>query len=140
MANVAHQSGVPMTDLTFPQFIESLGELHDARLIRMQWLPQDERFEIEVADMYSNFLGLPEYPGAARGMFTFSGVSALDVSVVLKVERLTIYGWEFDAAGTSNILFSPGGRIVVACNQILCTSGSEGKRMWPPIESSRESS
>ena len=118
-----------MTDIV--QFIESLGELHDATVTEFLWLSLEQRLELGIEDLYWNFERFPEYPGAIPGRFIFSQVSKLYPSDVDLAEggRLMIYDWLFQKAERSNysceILFSPGGRLRIECGQIECLQGAQ---------------
>ena len=56
-------------------FFRPLGGIHDGLLSHISWLPGDGVLEFIVKDIYSNFEGLPEYPGSQVGTFRFSKVS-----------------------------------------------------------------
>jgi hypothetical protein len=109
------------------QFIESLGALHDATVLELLWLAVPHRLEIEIKDLYWNFEGLPEYPGAVKGRFILSDVSEFTSTVDYAVPGLMIYKWAFKKTGTAKyrceILFSPNGKLTVNCDQIECRKG-----------------
>jgi hypothetical protein len=106
------------------EFISELGGLHDAKLTSLAWDPADQRLEIGVDDIYSNFEGLPEYEGPAKAAFIFSGVSKLNISVEdFQAAGLMIYDWNVqkDASGIiSEMKFSPDGSIVAMSAAIEC--------------------
>lgn len=108
-------------------FIKSLGGLHDAALRRLQWSGDERRLEIDVDDLYSNFLGLPEYLGPKRAGFVFYEVRSLGIEVDLTERGLTLYDWTFQVDAASGhcceISFSPGGRVIVSCGRIECLKG-----------------
>jgi hypothetical protein len=114
-----------MTDIV--ALVKSLGGLHDSTMLSLQWDPPSKRLEMRIEDIYSNFLGLPEYPGATPATFIFSGVKNLVVEVDFTEDGLWVYDCEFHHAEGSKyncaILFSPGGKIVVACDHIECAKG-----------------
>lgn len=106
------------------QFIKSLGGLHDATLTNLHWYLEDKRLEFGIEDIYSNFHGLPNYPGATKGKFIFSDVKKLIVEVKLSEVGLIVFDWTVTKDMSDNfcseIRFSPGGLVVVECAHIEC--------------------
>ncbi len=47
----------------FKRKLEMLGLLHDSVVRQLIWKPEEKTIEFVVEDFYSNFEGLPEYPG-----------------------------------------------------------------------------
>lgn len=103
------------------QLVESLGGLHDARILGLLWQPVSRSLEIEIKDIHINFEGLPEYRGPTKAKFIFSGVSKFDLNVDL-ADTIYLYDWTFTKDGTPNceLHFAPGGKIVIACSHIEC--------------------
>jgi hypothetical protein len=105
-------------------FIESLGGLHDAKVTELLWKPGAKRLELLVKDLYANFRGLPDYKGPIQARFVFSDVSTLNMEVCLSERGILLYDWiiKKNEMGnyTSELLFSPSGKIVINCNMIEC--------------------
>lgn len=107
-----------------PQFIESLGGLHDAALLKLVWRAAEKRMEIEIDDLHANFGGLPEYQGPTKATFVFSDVTRLNVEADLTESGLMLYDWKFEKSDAPNfaceITFSPSGRVLIGCAGIEC--------------------
>lgn len=69
---------------TFAGFLKSLGGLHDSAIEAVTWKPQDQSLEITFRDLYSNFKGLPEYPGPQAGTITLRNVASLEYAIDTK--------------------------------------------------------
>jgi hypothetical protein len=106
------------------EVITVLGGLHDAVLSRFLWQSQDNRLELEIDDLHANFRGLPGYEGPTRATLVFTRVTHLDIHMNFCTEGLMIYDWKSDRVGpencTSEILFSPGGRITIVFGGLQC--------------------
>lgn len=115
------------TTENIPQFIESLGGLHDASLLKLLWRAADSCLEIEIDDLHANLNGLPEYKGPTKATFVFSEVTRLSMEVDLTDSGLMLYDWKFGKSGVSNyaseISFSPGGRVSIECDHIEWVKG-----------------
>ena len=72
-------------------FIEQLGDLHDARIQRLEWGPKQKQFEITVNDIYSNFVGLPDYKGCQPKKLLFDNIRDINMSVSGAEDSLNIY-------------------------------------------------
>jgi hypothetical protein len=107
---------------TIPALINSLGNLHDATVLKLVWQPGENRLEIDIDDLNANFKGLSEYQGPVAATFVFTEVDRAAFEVNLAEEGLMVYAWEFKEASASGfvceILFSPGGRAIVECGRI----------------------
>lgn len=101
----------------FFDFLLSLGGLHDAIVVSIDWQIESNTLELTFDDLYANFRGLPEYPGRHRGSIQFQGVSQVDFGVdsseKLKVfEILPVEGRadevvaKFSPSGTLSICFA----------------------------------
>jgi hypothetical protein len=105
-----------------PQFIKSLGGLHDSVLLLLLWNAAERRLEIEFDDLYSNFEGMPEYQGPIRAKFIFNEVTKFKTNIDFTETGFKIYDWDFVRNGTPDfafeILFSPEGRLAVDCRHI----------------------
>lgn len=104
------------------RFVQSLGGLHDATIESFAWLPVERVLRFAVDDVHSNFLGLPEYPGVARGEFSFQGVTKFESSLDFATPSLAIYDWSVSANSAGSIRsvigFSPGGRLLIECQRL----------------------
>lgn len=102
--------------------VESLGGLHDARAIAIEWSADDRRVRIVVDDIYANNRGLPEYPGPMQATVIFSDTSRLNVEAELALDGLSIYEWTISRKDpdsfSSVITFSPGGKVALECREI----------------------
>jgi hypothetical protein len=79
--------------------VESLGGLHDSRLIAIDWSAEARRLRIVVDDLHANTRGHPGYPGPTQATVTFSEVSRLDVAAELTLEGLSIFEWSISLEG-----------------------------------------
>ncbi len=108
----------------FRQFIESLGRLHDGKVLGLQWLPEERRFELMVKDLYADFDGLPEYKGPVRAKFVFSDVSVLSIDAVLSERGLLLHEWVMQKGDPksydSELKFSLSGTISIGCGAVEC--------------------
>ncbi len=102
-----------MTDLQ--KILGSLGGLHDAVVHRIVWTPEKNILEFEVDDFYSNFEGLPEYPGPLSGSLVLQGVEHVHFDVETGESRLNVDEFVVAEAGsggfTACVTFWPTGRI-----------------------------
>jgi hypothetical protein len=102
--------------------VESLGGLHDSRLIAIDWSAEERRLRLVVDDLHANTWGYPGYPGPTRATVTFSEISRLDVAADLTLEGLSIFEWSLslEAQGlfSSVIGLAPGGRVSIVCRSI----------------------
>lgn len=98
----------------FYDFLHKMGGLHDSIVTCLTWLPSEKKIEFCFEDMYSNFDGLPEYPGRESGMITLHDVS--DLTIGLETDG-PLRVFEFlPVEGESDVVlvtFTPSGRIRV---------------------------
>lgn len=98
-------------------FFNDLGNLHDARIESIFWLPEERRLSISIDDMNSNFEGLPEYKGCQRGTVVIEGVIELDIGIDPVDDHINIH--EFTVEVVPDSLFFaeikcwPGGKIAI---------------------------
>ena len=99
----------------FWKLFESLGYLHDSVVERLTWTPEAGTLELAIEDFYSNFDGLPEYPGRLAGSITLRGIETIDLDIDFGAERLNIdeFVVESDPSGVLilQLKFWPRGRI-----------------------------
>lgn len=102
--------------------IESLGGLHDARVMSLAWNAEDRTFSLVVDDINANTSGLPEYPGRSMATLVFSGVTLLQAEADLALDGLMIFEWiiarKEPEGFCSSISLSPGGRLAIECRHI----------------------
>lgn len=95
------------------------GDLHDCRIIRIEWEMQSDRLEIGIADFNENYLGLPEYSGLQPGCLIFDGVKSIRFDASSPGEGLRIFEAAVSAEGglpLIEFLLSPSGRLAVHCS------------------------
>jgi hypothetical protein len=101
-----------MTD--FFAFLQKMGGLHDATVQTLRWNPSDQIIELRFDDIYSNFEGLPEYPGCQPAAIVLHGASSVRIDIECN-EPLRVF--EFlpheDKQDEVLITFSPSGRVWV---------------------------
>jgi hypothetical protein len=100
----------------FSNHLERLGLLHDSRVTQINLDIHECFLRLEIDDIHSNYLGLPEYPGPEPGTVILAGVSELTIQMLPGVKGLSIY--EFivtpeisGEGGLAEIRFSPEGII-----------------------------
>lgn len=108
--------------ISLQRFVESLGGLHDARVLVLEWSAVDRRLRIVVSDIYANSLGLPEYSGPTQATVVFSDTSRLEVEADFTLDGLSIFDWIMSRKDrdtiSSVITFAPGGKLTVECRSI----------------------
>lgn len=98
----------------FRDFLQKMGGMHDSIVACLTWLPSERRIEFLFEDLYSNFVGLPEYPGRQSGMIALHGVS--DLSLALETDgplRVFEFLSDEDESDVVLVTFSPSGRLRV---------------------------
>jgi hypothetical protein len=63
----------------FYKFIQKMGGMHDAVVTRLVLLLDEGKIEFHIDDIYSNFEGLPEYPGQQSGSIVLHGVNEYEI-------------------------------------------------------------
>lgn len=100
---------------TLPDIIKVLDGVHDVVLRKMLWEQYSATLDIEVYDIYANFVGFPEYKGPVVAAVRFGHVSRLDIQVDFSIKALMIYEVATVRKGpdlySATIMFSPGGKI-----------------------------
>jgi hypothetical protein len=103
-------------------FFEKLGNLHDARIERLKWLPKQQLLYISIDDLNSNFFGSTEYVGAQSGEILLSAVKKFYMDIEQTEEHLNIY--DFAVKQSKDIFLeveikcSPGGSLKISCASI----------------------
>jgi hypothetical protein len=110
-----------MSESELEIFLKRWG-LHDAIVTKLVWIQETRTLRFEIDDLYSNFDGLPEYPGAAPGAIELREVDQLEI-VFDRFDRdgdwsFWIYDFTVEPAEggkhRASVLFSPGGRILAS--------------------------
>jgi len=108
-----------MTDII--AFVEALGSLHDCTITAVRWEPTSRRITMDVGDIYSNFEGLPQYPGARPGIFTFSGVSAVSLGISQSAQRVSEFMIRREDVGyASEIMVWSGEKLKIRSADVTC--------------------
>jgi hypothetical protein len=96
----------------FYDFLLKMGGMHDSIIECLTWLPSEKKLEFRFEDLYSNFCGLPEYPGRQSGAITLHGVSHLDISIETD-GSLRVFDFLPDENKSNTVLvtFWPSGKI-----------------------------
>ena len=105
------------------EYFKNLGGLHDSEVERIVWAKDGGTLSLEVADIYSNFKGLPEYRGALSGTITFYGVSSISIESGHFRGRVKISGLDVLKILPRSLevrlgLAEPGADIRIVCQQI----------------------
>ena len=105
------------------RFFAELGNLHDAKIDAMDWNPAEQKVVLALDDLYSNFVGLPEYIGKQPVCLILSGVSRLEIEVTLDAFPLRIVDFEIDDTISDAKMkviasFGPSGFIRATCDSI----------------------
>lgn len=105
-----------ITDLA--KTLQSLGGLHDSVVCRVSWTPEAATLEFQIEDFYSNFKGLPEYPGAKSGSLIFEGVERVLFEIETDEKRLKIYDISISESPQGGFIvlmaFWPNGKITAS--------------------------
>ena len=109
-----------MTD--FRELLSRLGNLHDCTVALIEWRPDEKTMGFEIADLYFNFEGLPDYPGPLAGRITLEGVEHLtidfhDISGPLRINEFLVEK-ESQAGVAVAITFWSAGTLRVTCGRI----------------------
>ena len=96
----------------FFAFLKALGGLHDAIVQSFTWEPSAQKVEFRFEDIYSNFCGLPQYPGRQPAAIVLHGVTEMTMDVATQ-GRLRIFEFlpKEGTSDTVSVTFSPNGRI-----------------------------
>ncbi len=96
----------------FYDFLLRMGGMHDSVVECLMWLPSEKKIEFHFEDMYTNFEGLPEYPGRQPGAIALLGVSAIIISIETD-EPLRVFEFlpDENEADVVLVTFSPSGKI-----------------------------
>lgn len=98
----------------------ALAELHDARVTSLEW--RESGLFLRVDDVFSGFLGLPEYKGPLKGQLSFEPATDLVVEIQPIAGPLAVYGigvTQSAAGWTVDLAMAPGGRLKVVCDAVF---------------------
>ncbi|OAF17515.1 hypothetical protein AYJ54_05040 [Bradyrhizobium centrolobii] len=105
----------------FSNFLTRLGNLHDCTITLFEWRPEQNSISFEIEDLYFNFEGLPEYPGAQSGRLVLEEVQLVSIDVrdlerPLRIDDFTVEANTPSAAAVS-VTLQPRGRISIRCQR-----------------------
>ncbi len=112
--------------ITHPeQYFHDLGDLHDARIVWLNWNRKAEEWVIVVDDLQSNFTETPEYTGVEPAMIYFRGVTRLLMDFELIHGNIGIYEFTLRSHDERqprwfdvSVQCIPGGNIRCQCHAI----------------------
>jgi len=86
------------------KFLYDLGGLHDARIERVLWLPENKCLEISVDDINSNFEGLPEYKGCQPSTISLEEVVEINFNITNVEDHINIDEFVVEAFNDTMLL------------------------------------
>lgn len=97
---------------TFADYLQRMGGLHDAVVRSVLWSPLERTIAFRFDDIYSNFEGLPEYPGPEANSIVLNGIGHISFSFEGD-EPLRVYEFlsKSDDRNSARISFWPSGHI-----------------------------
>jgi hypothetical protein len=118
------------------QYLNSLGDLHDCTLTGISWDLAKGEAILRIEDLFWNFEGLPEYPGATPGFILLNGTTKLSADFEMQSQRSMISEVQVSddqsAKITLTILFwEPVGRLIATCSSVVIAT-NEGA-LWPSV-------
>ncbi len=104
------------------EFLDALGDLHDAHLAELVWLPSQRTIALHFTDLLSAFAGLEDHDGPQFGVITLSDVSRcfLQTGRNEDVPRVFAYTCQLDEVNSrlvSTISLWPTGKIEIEHGQ-----------------------
>src|SRR5437868_15355773 len=107
------------------KFFSELGNLHDARIRLVEWNPVQQEIAFLIDALYSNFDGLPEYPGLQPVRLAVGGVRWLGADVIRDEALLLIMDFAVEEASPDSTIhvtvkFVPSGHTRIAGKLISC--------------------
>jgi hypothetical protein len=121
----------------FQGFLFSLGGLHDSIVTGIEVDGRSAQLVLQIEDLYSNFDGLPEYPGRAPATIILAGIDRfsmrLQMSIESQIQELHIHDFEVlkktHLGELAEIKFWPEGDIQIEYATAIVDSA--GKRIFP---------
>lgn len=112
------------------RFFSDLGNLHDAKIRLFEWNPDQWKVSFVLDDLYSNFVGLPEYPGVQPIKLILGNVSKLEIEAVADMFPMRVMDFEIKGEVSDSkihILVSvvPTGLMLIVCESIEWLKQSE---------------
>jgi len=104
----------------FYLFLERMGGLHDCQISSLRWDQESCWIELVLDDLYSNFVGLSEYPGREKGSIKLMDVerATFDIETAAGLRIYEICPSK-ERANTVDLKFSPSGAISVTCKKAV---------------------
>lgn len=99
-------------------YFDKYGGLHDACVKSFSWNNEKNTLSLEIDDLNSNFLGLPDYQGIKPVVFVFSSVTDFDCDIQISDDIFRIFDVSVENKEQSylmNIKYSPGGYMKFYC-------------------------
>ena len=93
------------------EYLQKMGGMHDAIVEQFTWKQSEQTIEFRFEDLYSNFDGLPEYPGKRSGAIILREVS--DVRIDIETNGpLRVFEFLADESASDAVVvtFSPSGK------------------------------
>lgn len=107
------------------ELLNELGGLHDARVEEVVWRKADHSLRFTIEDMFSNFDGLPDYPGPTPGTLTLVGVENATIEAGVFKGQFIISGVDVEQRdggfGVRLGLREPGADIRLRCRDLEIT-------------------
>lgn len=95
-------------------FLSDLGHLHDVLLMDFKFNSLKNNIEFKLDDIYSNFAGLPEYPGETKACISMNEVECLKINIdcqsreLLWILKFSTSKIDNSSKSKANIIFSEG--------------------------------
>lgn len=104
-------------------FFSELGNLHDAKIQLIEWDPVQSKISFVLDDLYSNFVGLPEYPGTQSVRLILSNVSKLEIDVTPDKFPMRVIDFEVEEEMSDSrmrvlVNVGPTGLMQITCGSI----------------------
>ena len=97
---------------TFADYLQRMGGLHDAVVRSVLWSPLERTIVFRFDDIYSNFEGLPEYPGHEANSIVLNGIGHISFSFEGDEPlRVSEFLAKSDGRNSARISFWPSGHI-----------------------------
>ena len=103
------------------KFVDELGNLHDARIQRIEWQPTKRTLNFLIDDLYSNTVDLPEYPGEFPAKISLIEIVKLSLNFDGKDEYLCIDNFnvtQLESYIEIHINFWGGNELEAKCSSI----------------------
>jgi hypothetical protein len=95
-------------------FFNNLGNLHDARIEEVRWIPRQKEIHLKIDDLQSNFVNTEPQPAS----FVFQEVSSLSFKVDLCEQSIDIFDIKVEETNEALkfcVLLSPSGIVEFSC-------------------------